>query len=46
MELLDKLVEPSTEKEEGKATEAESAMWTLLKFSKKFQISQFQIYGI
>lgn len=26
--LLDKLVESSIEKEEGKATEAESAMWT------------------
>ena len=45
-ELLDKPVEPSTEKEEGKATEAESATWTLLKFAKMFQISQFQIYGI
>lgn len=39
-ELLEELVESSTEEEEGEEPEAESAMWTLLKLAKVFRISQ------
>ena len=41
-ELLDKLVESPIEKEEGKATEAESAMWTNWNLPRCFKFHNFK----